>query len=302
MTQYFPYGVRLSEGQMEKLSRAYVNKSPITLRLENSDLAGNDEVMLTKTQIKRIQKAKRMNKGVDIKISKSQIRYVVKHGGSLWTTLAGLSSKVLPMVVPLAKKAAVPLATGALSGLASLGVNKLFGGEGLQVDSRRSRRSLPVHVPDTSIKDGGAFQIPNNMLQNLMNIAHLLNKKQLSDVMNAINMGLDVVIKPTKAQTGRGIGTILASIGIPMLLDAVLGKGLQVDSRRSRRSLPIHVPDTSTNDGGLVLPMNYRSPPFFGSWDQTRNPFGMGVKKKGQGLILGKNSPCKNIPVIGDIF
>ena len=57
MTQYFPYGVRLSEGQMEKLSRAYVNKSPITLRLEKSDLKGNDEVMLTKTQIKRIQKA-----------------------------------------------------------------------------------------------------------------------------------------------------------------------------------------------------------------------------------------------------
>ena len=106
------------------------------------------------------------------------------------------------MALPLAKKAIAPLATGALSGLASLGVNKLFGGKGLQVDSRRSRRSLPVHVPTTSKKDGGAFQIPNNMLQNLMNIAHLLTKKQLSNVMNAINMGLDVVIKPTKAQTG----------------------------------------------------------------------------------------------------
>ena len=84
MTQYFPYGVRLSKGQMEKLSKAYVNKSPITLRLEKSDLVGNDEVMLTKTQIKRIQKAKAMNKGVDIKISKSQIRKVARHGGSLW--------------------------------------------------------------------------------------------------------------------------------------------------------------------------------------------------------------------------
>ena len=80
---------------------------------------------------------------------------------------------------------------------------------------------------------------------------------------------------------GAGIGTILASIGIPMLLDAVLGKGLQVDSRRSRRSLPVHVPDTTTRkDGGLVLPLNYRSPPFFGRWDQTRNPIGMGIKKK----------------------
>ena len=287
MTQYLPYGVKLSEGQMKKLSRAYASRSPITLRLEKSDLKGNDELMLTKTQIKRIQKAMGMNKGVDIKISKTQIRKVVKHGGSLWSSLAGLASKALPMVIPLAKKAAVPLATGALSGLASVGVNKLFDGKGLQVDSR-------------SVKYGGAFQIPNNMLQNLMNMAHLLTKKQLSDVMNAINMGLDVIIKPTKAQTGRGIGTILASIGIPMLLDSILGKGLQVD-RRSRGSLPIYVPKKYGGEFDLRPP-----PPFYGSWDQNNYPIGMGVmgvkKKKGQGLILGKNSPFKNIPVIGDIF
>ena len=107
-----------------------------------------------------------MNKGVDIKISKTQIRKVVKHGGSLWSSLAGLASKALPMVIPLAKKAAVPLATGALSGLASVGVNKLFDGKGLQVDSRL-----------VSGKYGGAFQIPNNMLQNLLNMADLLTKK-----------------------------------------------------------------------------------------------------------------------------
>ena len=292
MTQYLPYGVKLSEGQMKKLSRAYASRSPITLRLEKSDLKGNDELMLTKTQIKRIKKAMGMNKGVDIKISKTQIRKVVKHGGSLWSSLAGLASKALPMVIPLAKKAAVPLATGALSGLASVGVNKLFDGKGLHVDRRRSRRSV-----------GGAFQIPNNMLQNLLNMADLLTKKQLSDVMNAINMGLDVIIKPTKAQTGRGIGTILASIGIPMLLDSILGKGLQVDRSRSRRSLPIHVPKKYGGEFDLRPP-----PPFYGSWDQNNYPIGMGVKEKkkgakaGQGLILGKNSPFKNIPLIGDIF
>ena len=285
MTQYLPYGVKLSEFQLKKLSKAFASRSPITLRLEKSDLKGNDELMLTKTQIKRIKKAMGMNKGVDIKISKTQIRKVVKHGGSLWSSLAGLASKALPMVIPLAKKAAVPLATGALSGLASVGVNKLFDGKGLHVDPRY----------------GGAFQIPNNMLQNLMNMADLLTKKQLSDVMNAINMGLDVIIKPTKAQTGRGIGTILASIGIPMLLDSILGKGLQVDSR-SRGSLPIYVPKKYGGEFDLRPP-----PPFYGSWDQNNYPIGMGVKKKkgakaGQGLILGKNSPFKNIPLIGDIF
>ena len=165
MTQYFPYGVKLSRGQMEKLSKAYANKSPITLRLETSDLEGNDELMLTATQIKRIQKAMVMKKGVDIKISKTQIRKVARHGGRLWSSLAGISSKSV------------------------------------------------------------------------------------------------------KKQTGSGIDPMAAY----MLLNAIMGNGLQVDSnrRRSRRALPVYVPGTSTNpgtstkDGGLVLPVNYRSPPFF---------------------------------------
>ena len=33
MTKYYPYGVSLSKGQMEKLSRAYNNNSTITIRL-----------------------------------------------------------------------------------------------------------------------------------------------------------------------------------------------------------------------------------------------------------------------------
>jgi len=48
--------------------------SEITLRLKNNKLKGNDELMLTKTQINKIKKAVQNNTGVDIKISKTQIR------------------------------------------------------------------------------------------------------------------------------------------------------------------------------------------------------------------------------------
>ena len=275
MTQYFPYGVKLSKGQMEKLSRAYVNKSPITLRLEKSDLKGNDEIMLTKTQIKRIQKAMKMNKGVDIKISKSQIRKVARHGGSLWSSLTGIASKALPMVMPLAKKAAAPLATGALSGLASLGVNKLLGG----------------HT--------GRFLIPDSKVKQLIQYKEYLTPKQKQDIINALQTGSGVHIKPTKRQIGQGWGTILASIGIPMLLDAVMGKGLQIDSNRSRsrRSLPVHVPkqrNTLTKDGGQMIP--YRTPPFIGKWE---DPIGMGVvkkKEKGRRSTSRKKQPIQGRP------
>ena len=70
MTQYLSYGVKLSEGQKEKLARAYSNNSAITIRLNRNELQGNDELMLTKTQLKIIQKAMKNNKGTDIKITK----------------------------------------------------------------------------------------------------------------------------------------------------------------------------------------------------------------------------------------
>ena len=55
MTKYYPYGVSLSKGQLEKLSRAYNNNSAITIRLARKLLSGPHELMLTKTQGRVVQ-------------------------------------------------------------------------------------------------------------------------------------------------------------------------------------------------------------------------------------------------------
>ena len=303
---YVKYGVKLSAGQKEKLAKALSNKSAITIRLTKSDLTGHDELMLTKTQLKRIQKAMKNKTGVDLKISKTQIRHLVQHGGSLWSSLITLGTKALPYATMAAKKALPALATGALSGLASLGVDKIFG-KG----------------------QSGGFLIPQDKINQLIQYKDLLTKKQEEQIVSALHTGGRLVIKPTPKQTGGFLGTLLASIGVPLLLNALTGKGLQVDKKRSRRAVNVHVPKiqksqapkmeqnsmASSKDGGLVLPMNYmslpmeyRSPPFFGSWENT----GMGVpkkqiqkkrsQKKGKGLLLGKNSPFNGIPLLGAIL
>lgn len=79
--------------------------------------------------------------------------------------------------------------------------------------------------------------------------------------------------------------------------------------QRPPRSVPTPTPTPAKYQyGGLSVPM-YRTPPFYGSWpDQT---LGMGIKKKkkkkapknkaqkkGKGLLLGKNSPFKNVPLL----
>ena len=65
---------------------------------------------------------------------------------------------------------------------------------------------------------------------------------------------------------------------------------------------PRSIPSTANNqDGGLLVPM-YRTPPFYGNW--PNDTIGMGIKKKrkaqkkGEGLLLGKNSPFKNVPLL----
>ena len=90
MTTYHSYGVSLSQGQRDKLAKAYRTNSAITIRLTVDELSGNDQLMLTKRQINKLMKAGRQGKGSDIKISKSQIRKAVVHGGSLWSSLFSL--------------------------------------------------------------------------------------------------------------------------------------------------------------------------------------------------------------------
>ena len=285
---YIKYGVNLSNGQKDKLARALSNKSAITIRLTKSDLTGSDDMMLTKTQLNRIKKAMSNGTGVDLKISKTQIIHLVQEGGSLWSSLFSLGTKALPYASKAVTKVAPALATGALQALGSLGIDKIFG-KG----------------------QTGGFLIPQNKIDQLIKYKDLLTKKQKEQIVSAIHTGGQLVVKPTKKQSGGFLSSVLASIGIPLLLNALTGKGLQVDKKRSRRSVNVHVPKvlsnkkTSSKDGGLVLPMNYRSPPFIGTWD---NPIGMGVKPKkktkkkaqtiGKGLLLGKNSPFKNVPLL----
>ena len=111
----------------------------------------------------------------------------------------------------------------------------------------------------------------------------MLTKKQKEDIVNALQKGGEVVIKPTPTLSGGFLGALLASIGIPMIMKALNGSALHVEKSRPRRSIPIYVPPTITTkkDGGnhgMMMP--YQPPPFFGSWDDYKNPIGFGLKKK----------------------
>ena len=175
MTTYFEHKVRLSDRQKAKLAKAIKNSSPITLRLSKNELVASDDLMLTRSQINKITKAIQNKSGFEIKISKTQKRKAVKHGGSLWSSLISIGTKLLPFVTKDAAKTAPPLATGALSALGSLGIDKLFG----------------------SGQVTGGFLIPNEKVELLIKHKNLLTKKQKENTLNALQSGGQVVIEPT---------------------------------------------------------------------------------------------------------
>ena len=302
MTTYHPYKVNLSKGQKDKLGRAFKANSAITLRLSAKQTSGNDELMLTANQKKRIAKAAALGKGVEIKISKTQIRKVVKQGGSLF-------SAIIPLARSFAPTLAKTLGLSALAGLASEGASqvvKKISGSG----QRAKRAGEQAKGPSGQV---GGFLIPQNKIQKLIENKHLLTNKQKQDILTALQSGGQVVVKPTKKQSGGLLGTMLASIGIPLVLEMaknLFGKGAAGGAGAPRLGRPKGkgAPRLGRPKGkgapNLGTPFQ-RPPPIVGNWEQATSwGRGMGKKKskKGEGLLLGSKSPFNNIPILGAIL
>ena len=125
MTRYTNAKVNISEGQKEKLQHAINAGCPaVSIRLGHEDLEGNDILAVTNSQAKKLVKAHENGRGITIRMSSNQLKHNMKTEGGFLGLLAGLAARALPM---LAKTVLPALGVGALSGLASSGVQKAMG-------------------------------------------------------------------------------------------------------------------------------------------------------------------------------
>ena len=181
MSSYIEYGVKLSDGQKSKLLNAFQKRTPLTLRLKHSHLRGPDELMLTQRQITKIKKSLANGTGSDLKISQTQIRSLVKRGGNLFSSLAKLGAKLLPLAVKGVSKVAPALASGAANALGEIGLKKLFG-RGISIP----KRFFPLLPP----------------------FASEFTKAQIDQINKVFKTGGRLVIKPTRKQIEGGfLGT-----------------------------------------------------------------------------------------------
>ena len=244
MTQLYEIKVSLSPNQKKNLSNAYHKRETIVLRLTKDSLSGKDTLYVPSTVVKRLKKNQKLRKGMDIKLAKTNIRKQV--GGSLLTSILTLGRTLAPTL-------GKTLGLSALAGLASEGASqvvKKISGNGIQ---------------------SGGFLIPQNKIDQLIAYKHLLTNKQKKDILNSLQSGGQLVVKPTKSQCGGFSGTLLASIGLPLAIEAI--------KKITGKGAPRMGSDLIKGHGAPRLGMD-QPPPFIGTWEQVRKGGGKKKKKK----------------------
>ena len=98
MTTYYPHKISLSDRQKVRLARAFGPGEAVSLRFKNEAISrGSDTLHLTARQIKKIQCAIKNKMGVEIDMSKTQIRHAWKFVKTAATTQgAGMQVKRPP--------------------------------------------------------------------------------------------------------------------------------------------------------------------------------------------------------------
>ena len=206
----------------------------------------------------------------------------------MWTSLFSLGTKALPFVTKGVSKVAPHLATGALSALGSLGIDKIFW-SGMQGGAGQA-----TLLPDAIVKMlQKGIEIPVKFLVNLINMKEMLTNAQKTLIGKGLQSGKGIVLKPTKRQIHGGLLGTLAAIGIPMAIELaskIFGSGLQTPRKAGGKGL-----QTPRKAGtGLQVsqkPFLWQPPPFYGTWEG-----------QGKGLLLGDNSPFNHIPILGAIL
>ena len=101
MTHYTNIKMRISEGQKEKINKAFESNSKyITIRFKCSDLYGEDVIALNKSQADRLVEAYEEKKGLTLRMQKTQLAHNAQIEGGFLPALVGLIPFLTGTVYP----------------------------------------------------------------------------------------------------------------------------------------------------------------------------------------------------------
>ena len=121
MVEYSEINCKLTNVQLNKLKKAVKSNEGATLRLGIRNFNKDEhphELLLTTRKSTKLRNTLNNNLATDIKLSKTQIKKVIKSGGFLGKLLSKLAGPLMKVVLPLAKNVLAPLGlTAAMSAI-----------------------------------------------------------------------------------------------------------------------------------------------------------------------------------------
>jgi hypothetical protein len=148
---YVEYHLGLSDLQKTKLVRAVKNGEGISLKLDNSQLTGNDKILLTKRQVNKIEKAKSKGIGVVVAFSKQQLH-----------KNRALQGGFLQALLPIMKGLAGPLLGSLLTPISSAIGNRV--GRAIQGNGIKKKHN-PLAPVSNNEQVRAQIQAPQDTLQ-----------------------------------------------------------------------------------------------------------------------------------------
>ena len=131
---FIEHKIHIPTDQHTKLKRAITGKSKqVSLKISNGDLQkqGSDTLLLTTGQILKLQQARSNGTACTIIMRRKQIDANTKHEGGFLSLLAGLASKVLPVLLG-------GLASGVISGGIERAITSKKKGDGFFLNKNNS--------------------------------------------------------------------------------------------------------------------------------------------------------------------
>ena len=264
-----PVFVKLTPNQKKKLIRGYKKREPINLKLQFSNEKEGNRIYVTKTQYNKITKGL---KPVVITFNETHYKSIdkdIKNGGSLISSLLPALAKIASKTLPIMKKIAAPVTSGIASALGSLGIEKIFGSGANFHNSKVGDIVKALAIVESELRK--------------------MSKKEKDKFDKVMMMS-------GNGQTAGFLGSVLASIGIPMILKLLTGSGLHNTPMRGYKTHPKNIPIPKNQPivkepEGTAL-KNYKWLPYEPQFDDHEiiGTKGYVIKKKDQKKHTGMES------------
>ena len=140
---YAAYGVSLTDGQKQSLAAAVHAGRAVTLRVSHPQFPGPDRLMLTATQVNKIGRAKAAGRGVDLRLSKTQLCKKGGFGPFAGSMLAGIAAPIIGKMLGFGQDGRGLQLPGTGRGLQLPGTSVPITGRGLHLPGTGRGLQLP---------------------------------------------------------------------------------------------------------------------------------------------------------------